>query len=521
MVTCLRGYHDFWHDHPALLYGLALWIGYSASIAPGWYILVLLLALWTPLPLALYKRHTTLIFRLMLALLTACTAYLHGYITSPLPKLPTTGIQGEGTLTFHSAELHNGAHNKVWLYHGTLHHLTTAHLPPLPLTLSLPAKDPLPKESPFNLNTRWLIEGTLKQKESKFFFYSKAHTPWKAVDYHYNGIIASWRQKARSYLAHYIHSVVDEKRSAPFLYGMITGIFDDATMRYHFNRFGIQHLLAISGFHFALVSACLSFILRLCLPRQYMLYTLLLLLAVYCIFLGSSPSILRAWISLSLGITAYLCQKVPRALNLMGIALIAVLLTEPLYLLHAGFQFSFLITAAILLLTKPIDHSLHWLIATRPLSQVVSWHASCQLAYVSAVLTRQALALGIAVNVAALPLTLYHFHSFPWLSLFYNLFFPPLVAGAIVIFIIATFMHFILSPLGIVLHGINSIYIHYLVGMAVDAPPAFNWAWQGDLSTFALVFYLTILSYTGAYFYLQHYRIHHDEHSFSIVPQLL
>ena len=103
--------------------------------------------------------------------------------------------------------------------------------------------------------------------------------------------------------------------SANFLAGLATGEFDDHWMRQQFSRFGVQHLLAISGFHFAIIAGCLSFALRLFFPAKSCTLILLACLGGYTIFLGPQASILRAWLMSSLALIGFLIEKHPSALN--------------------------------------------------------------------------------------------------------------------------------------------------------------------------------------------------------------
>lgn len=500
----LDGCHRWWSDHPALLYGLALLLGYAAVVAPGWHLAPPAVALWLPLVPALSLRYADLACRLLLAALLAASACLYASYAYPPYTLPARGLTGTGTFAFHSLERQQRSYGAYWLYRGTLTAFTAAVSPPaaaLPadVIVTVPVRY-LPDPPP--LTHRWQITGTLRLRHGTLAFVPEHRTPWQPVGTHWSGTLASWRHDLRVHLLTYLHTYISSPRASPFLYGMLTGIFDNAPLRHHLSRFGIQHLLAISGFHFAIVAASLALLLRLFLPRRLLTYPLLALLTLYCAFLGSSPSILRSWLSASLVLVAYLLRRRSSSLNLLGVSLCLVLAYDPLYLSHVGFHMSFAITASILLFTPHADSLLQRLSPSRHLSHVTHWDSPSQHAYIASSLLRRSLALTLAVTAASLPLTLFHFHSHPWLSLLYNLFFPFLASLSILLFFTASLLHASITPLGTLLHYFNNSYTHYLMGLATHAPPSFNWNLYLQPPAWLISLYLTCLACMGAILYL-------------------
>ena len=67
--------------------------------------------------------------------------------------------------------------------------------------------------------------------------------------------------------------------------------------------------------------------------------------------------------------------------------------------------------------------------------------------------------MNFAVQFASIPLALYWFHTFPLLSLLYNLFFPLLIGWSLTLFILGL----ILFPLGPLIHGLNELLLKGLL----------------------------------------------------------
>src|SRR5262249_55475973 len=152
------------------------------------------------------------------------------------------------------------------------------------------------------------------------------------------------------------------------------------------------------------------------------------------------------------------------------IALLAILLFDPLMAKGIGFQFSFATTAAILLLFSSCDVAMQMIFNKRPLSQITKMDRTNQHGYFLLSTIRQGLALTLAVNLVALPMTLFYFHKFPWMSLIYNLFFPFLVSVSMLLLIIGTLSQLLFSPLGEWVHACNNVYTHYMLNYTYNMP---------------------------------------------------
>lgn len=240
-------------------------------------------------------------------------------------------------------------------------------------------------------------------------------------------------------------------------------------MLHEFGRFGLQHIMAISGFHFAIFAAIFSLILKLVLRRRMATILLILLLSAYFLFLGLSPSIMRAWITVMVSLAGGLFEKRGSGLNALGLSLMAILLYDPLLSLHVGFQYSFAATGAILLLYNPCHELLAHLFPKRNLEEALKMDRFDQHGYILLTFFRQAMALGMAVNIVTVPMMLYHFHKFPVMSLLYNLFFPTMVSLSMLLLILALLIGW-LPPLSDILHNLNTHYTRFMLDYTYNMP---------------------------------------------------
>ncbi len=255
--------------------------------------------------------------------------------------------------------------------------------------------------------------------------------PWEEVSHTWSA--AEWRHGVKSRVGRYLRRRIRDRRAAEFGVGLVTGDFNEPTLMWDFQRLGLQHLMAISGFHFSLVALFLGAILRPLLSARVAGSVLVLLLSSYFVFIGYSPSVQRAWVMAVAVLSGWVIGRRCDALNALGLALLVVLLLDPLCVRSIGFQFSFFCTAAILLYYQPMERALRFLFSHFDLKEARRLSLLDQHGYLLLTLFRRAVALLLAVHLIALPLTLYHFGQFPILSLLYNLFFPLLVTVAMLL----------------------------------------------------------------------------------------
>lgn len=475
----------FWQSHPALFHGVTLLLG--SYLANHLYGLIPLFALWAPFIIkAALTRSTSILHPLWISLILLISAagfYNWRYIDPPLPN---EGIRGNATITIQSLQLKNSFFNQKWHYQCQLKSfIPTGSSQSIAHSIDCSITLPYSKKIDRPLADRdYLIQGTLiKTERGNHQLKISTKDPWKSIQGSYS--FSEIRYQAKQGVKKWIQKHIKHPSSAAFLAGLATGEFDNKRLAEDFSRFGLQHIMAISGFHFAIIAAILSFFLRLVLSHKMNALMIVFFLSLYFIFLGLSPSILRAWVMISLAMGGLFLEKSPKALNLMGVALIVALIIDPQYAFSLGFQLSFLITAAILLCHSSIEKKLIALLPKRPLSEMVEMPLYSQHAYVLLSLFRQGLSLTIAVNLFAFPALLYYFNQFPLLSLIYNFFFPFLVSLSMFLLIVSIFIPWV--------HDLNNLYTEWVLGLAFQMPPEVDYYFR--IESFPLLFlvgYLTL-----------------------------
>lgn len=331
---------------------------------------------------------------------------------------------------------------------------------------------------------RWILEGKIKDG----IFKPKKDVTWTEIDSPFS--LARWRFENKNKIRNYFHHKIKDKRVGHFFASMATGDIDDRLLAMEFQKLGLGHILAISGFHFALIAAMIGWLLRLVFSPKIAYPILLVSLSLYFIFLGFSPSILRAFMMISLYVLGLILNRRIDTLNLLGAALLIELILDPLTIKQVGFQLSFLATLGILVFFRPFNHLLQSLLPMRSFSQVKKMHRIDQHAYLLSSAIRSGLALNCAVHLTTFPVVLYIFHSFPLLSLPYNLLLPPLLGVSLMMLPIGV----LIPPIGI----LNIKYTSFLLKLIANPPEILNF--KIFISAFPyglLIIFVTIIGILG------------------------
>lgn len=413
---------------------MALVLGCYGAFFPLGSLAFALLTLFAPLwPLPL--PHVTKTLWLALGIAVASWLLTSWYYTAP--RLPQEGMTGRA---FFKVEAILQETPSSARYQGVLENFLplpeqeTLPIRHVPVTLSL--KQPLPEPTKKDL---YEAEGRLTQRGCAFYHFQGQSDPVGDVQPHHLG----WRQRIKNGWETSLRSHVGQGTSYAFLKGLATGQVIDPELQFELGRFGLQHLMAISGFHFTLLAAFLAFLLRAFLKGPCLVLSLCLLLTFYALLMGFSPSLGRAWIaSLSLLFGALLERKTT-PLNTLGVGMIAMFCISPLSCLQLSFQFSFLCTAAILFFYRPLELALQWLWPQHTFYECLGLAFYQKVAYLILTFIRKSLALTLAVHLAAMPLVLFVFGKFPLMSLLYNLFYPSLAALAFVLLLLAALLTWI------------------------------------------------------------------------------
>jgi competence protein ComEC len=459
----LRNYETVWRKYPAFMSGIPLLLGTAWGL-DSHFLYPCLLSVWL-LPLAFSPLQRKTLFFALCVFIGAC---LLTQVRCPLPQVPQEKCHGTGTFTFSTLKTQHSPFHRSLVYQGSLDFITDEGLPisSLPCALYHPS---FSKHPPAHCS--YEIIGTLVQKKPRFFLLKPdKNKAWIPIPDTFS--FAEWRYRAKQALSHSLKTQISDPHTRTFLNALATGEIDDRILSLEFGKLGMQHILAISGFHFALIALFLGALLRLLFSYQPATLLLLLLLSFYAFFLGNSPSVLRAWIALSVFLIGVLINRRTSALNALGVGLWIELLFNPLVVTHVGFQLSFLCTLAILSLMPFCSTLVNRLTPKRQTADLLQMSRLDQHGYLAAAYLRTALSVNLAVLIASVPVLLLLFHRFPLLSIVYNLFFPLCISLSLLLLCSACLLSAILPPIGSLIHALNNAWTSAVLTFSSE-PPAF------------------------------------------------
>ena len=193
-------------------------------------------------------------------------------------------------------------------------------------------------------------------------------------------------------------------------------------------------------------------------------------------------------------------EKESKGINSLGIAILVICLFDPLLVQSIGFQFSVATTAAILILFPTMNRMTQKIWRCRPLSQMIQMDGMNQHGYCILACFRGAFALTLAVNLIALPMTLFFFQKFPWMSLLYNLFFPFMVSISMFLLLVGSGVGLILPFLGNGIHWLNSIFTHFSLNLIYHMPTTVDYVLRTEpFSAGIIIAYITVIFIIGIF----------------------
>ena len=446
---------QFWNRHPALKTGISALLG----IMNPW-----IGSVWISFLLILKPSKAWI----QAALLIAFSFYAKSI------NLPETK---SGTFKFnlHSIQHTSSPFQTGWLYKGTIDGL--------PCSISYYKKEERPLA-----NCDYLVTGTLEKRD--LFNYAMKVTKWEKIPN--SRSLAEFRCSIREKLRSLLQKKLAPNASA-FLIALFTGEKENRKLSYQFARVGVQHILAISGFHFALIATFATFALRQFLSSKIRTYTLLFIGLAYFLFIGDSPPVFRSFCALSLFLIGKLIHRPTSGLNTLGACLFIELALNPLVCYTIGFQLSFLSCLGILLLFNPIKQILNPLLPARSLKELKQLSLPAQCAAPLLATLKNALIITLTVNLALWPILLFHFHRFPLLSLLYNLFVPELSALVLALLLLSLAFHAISTLFSLPAFQLTNFLTKTLLDLVAHPPAPIDYQLCFTIPIWFVVLYLGMI----------------------------
>ena len=254
---------------------------------------------------------------------------------------------------------------------------------------------------------------------------------------------------------------------------------------------GLAHLIAISGFHVAIIMVSVLTVVEVFVrPGQAVAITAVVLL-LYGVLVGGRPSVVRAVI---MGIAWMVASRLlgRRNATIGVLAFVALVMTiwDPRLLWNVGFQLSFAATLGIALFATPLDEWLR--------EKATGW-VSLEIVEGGFGRILSILAVSTAAQILTLPLVGWHFEQLSLISIFANLIVVPLQPLAMLLGGAATLIGLAIEPLGRLIGWLAWLPLSYTteaVALLARVPLA---SVPIRITNYSLVFLYTVIGAAGWY----------------------
>ncbi|PKP44932.1 MAG: hypothetical protein CVT95_10045, partial [Bacteroidetes bacterium HGW-Bacteroidetes-12] len=239
---------------------------------------------------------------------------------------------------------------------------------------------------------------------------------WTILKKATNLSIFAWASETRKNLINKLENLGIKDDRLHVASALILGYKDDidAQLKNAYSSAGAMHVLAVSGLHvgiiFLIFNQLLLFLHKIKYGKYIQGVLLILILWIYALLTGLSPSVMRAATMFSFIVGAKMTNRNSNFFNTLAASALTLLLFNPLLIMEVGFQLSYLAVIGIVVI-QPLIYNLYY----------TKWWLLDKIWELTAV--------SIAAQIATFPLGLYYFHQFPNYFLLSNLIVIPLAIG--------------------------------------------------------------------------------------------
>ncbi len=233
------------------------------------------------------------------------------------------------------------------------------------------------------------------------------------------------------------------------LYGARGGF--DENLTENFNKTGLTHIIAISGYNISIVVAVLMvFLIYVGFYRQSAFYLTLLGIFLFVIFAGASASVVRAGVMGSLVLLAQYLGRRSQIFGVLILTCVLMVLYNPFILIwDAGFQLSFLATVGIIYFTPIMNN---FLFKNKFLNSLNFFK-----------IIKNTLSPTLSAILFTLPLIMFQFGRVSLVSPFTNLLILWIIPILMLLGFLSVVLSFVFYPFGLVLSWFSYVGMSYVI----------------------------------------------------------
>lgn len=275
--------------------------------------------------------------------------------------------------------------------------------------------------------------------------------------------------KLRSRVQRSIAAAIPEPQ-AGLLTGILLGDEDGISreLKEDFSRVGASHVVAISGFNMVIVSGIVVRVLSGLFRRNKTAVTLnaLSVIAVYALFVGASPGILRAALMSGLLVVGSQLKRKTFVPTSLAFATLLLTIVDPSVLRDIGFQLSFLAVLGLSLFANPLSVRFRRLLGRLLPAPIANPIHS---------FLNEPLIVTIAAQITTLPLIILYFGRLSLVAAPVNLLIVPVQSAVLLLGMTAAVVYAFIPLLGTLIFWADLVFVSWTISV-VRAFAAFEFA---------------------------------------------
>lgn len=260
------------------------------------------------------------------------------------------------------------------------------------------------------------------------------------------------------------------KKNSDFINSILLGQRENLSKEQNdiFQRSGTSHIIAISGLHTGILCAIISFLIG-GINKFYKLLILFIIINIYMLMVGASPSIVRSIYFITILYLSVFLDKKVDGISTLSIVGIFLVINNPYIIYNTSFQLSFLATLSIIYFYS----------------------------YINRILKISIISLTISANILTLPIIYYNFKGISIISIIGNLIVVPFIGIIMYLSIISIFLFNLNIEISKFIAKINYIIVNiiyyslekisdlYFVYIEIENPKIY----------YVIIYYIIIFSY--------------------------
>ncbi len=244
------------------------------------------------------------------------------------------------------------------------------------------------------------------------------------------------RQRAHELIAGYLPDP-EASLLAGILLGIETGIPENVNRA--FQDSGTSHIIAISGFNFAIIAGLITRLFNQLLGRWRGMLAAFLGIAVYAVLAGANAAVVRAAVMGSLSVLALNLGRRQLGVNTLLIVAGVMAQADPFVVWDVSFQLSFMATLGLVLYARPLEEFFLGFAARFSTPETLERLARPVSEY---------LLFTLAAQVTTLPVIIYHFQRLSLVSLLANPLILPAQPPLMILGGLSALAGLVFAPLG-------------------------------------------------------------------------